>query len=89
MDLKLKVSKHFCSPDEFIINGVEAACSDFGDKYDDDPHAEDYGCGNMIFTPYELKNNILEKYKINKKEYYKICDELETELSFGACGWCA
>jgi hypothetical protein len=77
-----------CSLSEFTINGIEADWSDFGDKDDHDPdNAEDYGCGDMRFTPTPPTAEILNKYGITEDQYNTICEELDV-LSFGNCGWC-
>ncbi len=89
MKLELDFVGCLCECSEFIINGVKADNSDFGDKSDENPdEAEDYGCGDMRFTSNASTPEILEKYKITQKEYDKICDELKEGLSFGSCGWC-
>jgi hypothetical protein len=71
------------------LNGIQIESSDFGEKYDDEPHnAEDYGCGNMKFFPSPSTDEVLEKYGITEEEYSLVCDQLEDVLSFGGCGWC-
>lgn len=90
MILVLNIYGAFCATESFVINGVVADSSDFGVQYDDDSaNAEDYGCGNMRFSPYrDPADVVLEKYKISHEEYREVCDKLEAGLSFGYCGWC-
>jgi hypothetical protein len=89
MDLQLDVFEALCSASIFIINGIDAEEEDFGEKYDrDKENAPDYGCGDMEFTRIDSTPEILEKYKISEEDYQKVCDRLESELSFGNCGWC-
>jgi len=75
--------------ERFVINGIHADESDFGEKYDrDSENAVDYGCGDMQFTRVDAKPEVLAKYGIDEKEYSEVCDVLESDLSFGCCGWC-
>lgn len=78
-----------CELEDCTINGVELDYKDFGDKDDTEPDkAEEYGCGNMQFIPYEeVKQETLKKYNITEEEYRKIQDKLDC-LSFGSCSWC-
>lgn len=78
-----------CELEECTINGVELDYNDFGEKDDIEPdEAEEYGCGNMQFIPYEeVKQETLKKYNITEEEYRKIQDKLDC-LSFGCCSWC-
>ena len=90
MNFELKFCGALCVTSEFIINGVCAKYSDFGEKYDRDPeNADDYCCGDMQFTRIAATKKVLDKYAITEEEYSKICDKLESRLSFGACGWCS
>lgn len=90
--MKLVVESYdcLCSLKEFTINGYEARYEDFGDQYDTDrDNAEDYGCGDMQFIPYDsIESNVLEKYKITLEEAREVCEKLHEALSFGQCGWC-
>lgn len=89
MKLKCKAFSSLCSLEEFEINDIKSDSKDFGENYDHSHEtADDYGCGDMRFDRKEPTEEILKKYKINKKEYDKICCKLEEELSFGRCGWC-
>ena len=88
---KIKAMQCLCSLEIGItINGVDLCAWDFGEQYDIDPeNAEDYGCGDMQFIPFEeVKQEILKKYNITEKEYRKIQEKLDC-LSFGSCGWCS
>ena len=78
-----------CSMKTLVINGILADETEFGEKYDrDSENAEDYGCEDMQFTRVDAKPEVLAKYGINEQEYSEVCDVLETDLSFGSCGWC-
>ena len=89
MKLALEVFDRLCELCLFEINGVSADYDDFGEKYDrNEEIADDYGCGDMRFTPKLCTQEILDKYKINVYEYNEICKQLEEKLSFGNCGWC-
>ena len=78
-----------CHAEKFTINHADADTDDFGHTFDQDPDsAEEYACGNMIFTRKPPTKEVLEKYSISEAEYHEICDELEETLSPGACGWC-
>ncbi len=90
MELDLKIYSALCETEKFIINGVDAQYEDFGLKYDECPEeAEDYCCGNMVFTRKEPTTQILQKYNITLAEYDEICYKLEEKLSFGGCGLCS
>lgn len=89
MNMKCEVFYALCELSEFEINGVMAVYEDFGTKEDrNKEEAEPYCCADMHFTPILPTENILNKYKITKQEYYEICGILEDKLSFGRCGWC-
>ena len=89
MEINCCAFSSLCELKEFNINGKKADYNDFGEKYDhDSENADDYGCGDMRFDRKESTKKILKKYKIDEKEYQEICDKLESELSFGGCGWC-
>ena len=89
MNLILTVYNALCEPSKFTVNGVDADYDDFGDKGDTDPdNAEEYGCGNMTFTPKLATDSILSKYGITLDDYNEIARQLQEDLSFGNCGWC-
>jgi hypothetical protein len=89
MLFELSIWGALCDTSKFVVNGIEAYKDDFGEQYDrDSGNAEDYACGNMQFTRIAPTKEVLEKYCITEEEYSKICDELESGLSFGCCGWC-
>ena len=89
MNLILTFGHALCYTPEFSINGVDADCEDFGEKYDRSPEtAEDYACGNMQFTRIPPTTEVLARYNITEKEYDEIAEKLEAGLSFGSCGWC-
>lgn len=86
----LNVNQHFCSAKTFKVNGKVAYTEDFGTTEDTSPdEAPDYGCGNMQFIPYPVRNEILEKYEITEDEYNGIVESLVNGLSFGECDLCA
>lgn len=89
MKVIIKPYDCLCELDTFTINGISADYDDFGEKYDTDRiNAPDYGCGDMRFIPKVSTEKVLNKYQITQSEYYEICYELESALSFGRCGWC-
>nr|DAL55742.1 MAG TPA_asm: hypothetical protein [Caudoviricetes sp.] len=89
MKLELKVETGLCEPMIFRINDIEADYEDFGEKHDWRPDdAEPYGCGEMRFTSFRPRKEVMDKYHIGLVEYYQICEKLIDELSFGHCGWC-
>lgn len=89
MAYKLEVYSSFCATAIFEINGIPARSEDFGYQGDENPEdAEEYGCGNMTFTPSEPTTDVLEKYKITEEDYWLIASQLEESLSFGNCGMC-
>ena len=89
MNYKIEVYYALCELSTFEINGIEADYNDFGDKDDVSPEtAEEYGCGNMKFTPKLATDEILNKYKISVDEYNTITLILIDKLSFGSCGCC-
>ncbi len=89
MKLELKPYGAFCSTEVFIINGMRAESSDFGEQYDRDrDNADDYACGDMTFTRINAKPEVLSKYGITEAEYELVAAQLEAVLSFGSCGWC-
>lgn len=49
---------------------------------------EPYACADMHFDPKPPTKEVLNRYNITDKEYYDICNELESELYVGRCGWC-
>jgi hypothetical protein len=90
MQLEFKVYGALCAISTFVINGIDADSSDFGDHGDRSPEtAEDYCCGNMQFIRSPSTPAVLAKYGITEDEYAEICEKLETGLSFGRCGWCS
>ncbi len=90
MKLEFKSMGSLCSADIFIINGVEADSDDFGNQDDLSPDtADDYGCGNMQFTPIEPAEGILQKYGLTYPEYWLVANMLKESLSFGDCGLCS
>jgi hypothetical protein len=89
MKYTLKIYSALCATEIFKINGMDADKADFGEQSDNDrENAQEYGCGNMEFTPKPPTNRALDKYKITADEYNIIAAELATKLSFGSCGWC-
>lgn len=89
MKLELKVHGCLCSTEVFTINGIRADSCDFGDQCDRAPElAEDYACYDMRFERIPATAEVLAKYQITNDEYDEICEKLESELSFGNCGWC-
>lgn len=89
MELKLEFGSHYCYTPVFEINGIRADSNDFGDQGDMSPEtAEEYGCGDMRFTPKEYTQEVLDKYQITIPEYNLVAGQLAVGLSFGACGWC-
>lgn len=89
MNLVFKVYGSLCAMDEFSINGIDADAEDFGSQEDHSPEtAGDYGCGDMRFTGCDPTPSVLRKYKITKDEYDIVRRKLESDLSFGSCGWC-
>ena len=90
MKLKCRAFGALCALEEFVVNGIEARESDFGEHHDTEPNkADDYCCGNMQFSPKPATQKILDKYNINVDEYNEICEKLDEQLSFGSCGWCS
>jgi hypothetical protein len=83
-----KARSEYCSMEKFIINGINADELDFGRKLCDSENVEEYACEDMQFIRIDAKPEVLVKYKINEKEYSKVCDVLESKLSFGSCGLC-
>lgn len=89
MKYKIEIYGALCACSKFIINGIDADADDFGERHDWSPEtAEDYGCGDMRFTPKPATQEVLDKYHINTDEYNIIAEKLRGELSFGDCGWC-
>ena len=89
MKLDLTFGSALCYTPTFIINGIAADTSDFGEQGDRSPEtAEDYACGDMQFSRIEPTQEIMNKYGINEAEYSIIAGQLEAGLSFGSCGWC-
>ena len=79
-----------CSLKTFKINGIDAELHDFGDMNDEgSEYAEPYACGDMRFTKHrKIREGVLEKYNITRKEYNEICAQLGSKLCIGECGWC-
>lgn len=90
LDMMLTVSKAYCSPDKFKINGVKATTYDFGQGVDEEPLADGkFGCGHHAFHHFERpKNGVLEKYHISMEDYRTICSTLDAQLSRGRCKYC-
>jgi hypothetical protein len=89
MKIECKSMGSLCALDVFKINDIDAEEEDFGSHQDENSdEAEPYGCGDMRFTPRQSSESVLVKYKITQKEYEKVCEKLDKELSFGNCGWC-
>lgn len=89
MKLELKIFGALCSTKTFVVNGIQADGSDFGEQYDhDQENAEDYACGDMQFNRKDSTTEVLEKYSITEAGYQEIAEKLEEGLSFGCCGWC-
>lgn len=85
----IEVYRALCATSRFVVNGINADKDDFGTQTDESPEtADDYGCGDMRFTPKSATQEVLEKYHINIDEYNQIAAELANKLSFGSCGWC-
>lgn len=90
MAYEIEIYSALCSTSKFKINGIDADSADFGSQYDAGrEYAEDYCCGNMTFEPKSPDKEVLEKYKIDELEYWSIASKLESDLSFGSCGWCS
>ena len=89
MKLELEIYSCLCATRVFIINDVTADYNDFGEQYDRErENADDYCCGNMLFTGNPSTPEILSKYSITEEEYQQVVSHLEEVLSFGRCGWC-
>jgi hypothetical protein len=90
MKLELEFYNVICDTKTFKINDIYADTEDFGEKYDRCINSsENYGCGNMQFTRwFNIQKGVLKKYRITEYEYNKICNKLESGLSFGNCGYC-
>lgn len=90
MTYVIEVFRCYCATEVFIINGVNADSDDFGSSCDESPDtADDYSCGNRVFSAKLPTQEVLDKYGINVTEYNEIAHELEDKLSFGCCGWCS
>ena len=92
IDLRLKPYNCLCALEIFTINGRAAYSDDFGEGEDVAPwDADEYGCGNMQFTPFSEPHDakILKMYGITEEQFVKIAGELAEVLSFGKCCWCA
>ena len=91
MSYQMEVYSSLCALRLFDINGIPASSYDFGEQGDADQEgAEDYCCGNMMFTRHDVpQEGVLTRYGITAEEYDSICSELEDSLSFGTCGWCS
>ena len=89
MKLELEFGKFFCWTKKFVINGVKADYSDFGQKFDRWPGSGEYdGCNDMQFTGIPATKIVLTKYSITIPEYNLIVGQLAVGLSFGSCGYC-
>jgi hypothetical protein len=89
--LKIEVYGCLCALAIFNIKGIEADLEDFQESHDDEDseNAEDYCCGNKVFRAKKATDELLTKYNITLNQYNFITDTLESELSFGRCGWCS
>lgn len=89
MDYQIKVCSSMCETETFTVSGIEGNHRDFGEKFDHDPEsAEEYGCGDMRFSPIPPAADVLFKYGIDELEYWTIANSLAERLSFGSCGHC-
>ena len=79
-----------CEFKKFKVKGKPAIISDFGEMKDtDSKHAQPYSCKCMKFIPAKhIKQYVLDKYNITYAEALEICDELESKLNVGECGYC-
>lgn len=81
LEITLIIDKDDLSEKEFNINGIKASIRDFGNR----SNYKKYGKYNWIvgtkFIPIKSRKHILEKYKINQKEYNYITYLIEKELS--------
>lgn len=87
MKLELEFGELLCWTPKFVINGVRAEYSDFGQKFDRWPDESD-GCNDMQFTGIPVSKEVLSKYNITIPEYNLVVGQLEVGLSFGSCGYC-
>ena len=89
MEMELTRFKYLpCQTETFTINGINADQDDFGEGYDTLPERSRWSCGNWQFFPKPHTQEILDKYKITKEEYDKICALLIEELYVGPCMYC-
>ena len=78
-----------CKLEIFTINDIKADIADFGKIKDLDPkNTHEYGCGKTQFIPRDFTWDILNKYNITDKEYYKVCEVLKETISFDGCTEC-
>lgn len=88
--IHLKVYNAYCATQEFVVNGIPADSSDFGESFDEDwKNAEEYGCGNHVWRGRPATSEVLAKYNITPAQYAEVVNRLEEGLSFGQCGLCA
>ena len=77
-----------CSLQTFIINTIRADMDDFGESESEGDG--EYGCAYHRFVADDkVTDAILNKYGISPSEYAEICEELESVLNVGSCGWCS
>lgn len=96
MTIQFEQYKTFpCVASKFKINGIEAFVDDFGVVHDVGDGFEceyedivKWGCIDLQFDRKDLTTEVLNLYKINKKEYDEVCDLLTEKLNIGMCGWC-
>lgn len=90
MIYELKIYDALCETKKFTINGIDADDDDFGYSEDASPEiAEPYCCGNRMFYPNQITQEVLDKYRINITEAVEIQNELMLKLSWGECGLCS
>lgn len=78
-----------CRPVEIYINGIKANFYDLGRTKDICPEkAPPCGCGNRVFTPKELKEFTLKKYKLTKDDVKDLNEILVEKFSIGFCRRC-
>jgi len=88
MKLEIKQFKKSCSLKKFKINGIPGN-EDHFIFIDDIKRTNDICiCGNVVAKKREPNNLVLNRYKINEKQYNKIAKRLENILSIGYCDAC-
>jgi hypothetical protein len=90
----LQVYGALCSAKVFQVNGIDADTDDFGEGSDVGDYIDDsddgyVGCSNRVWQRTDPPPpDTLRKYNISADDYAVICNDLESSLSFGRCGWC-